>query len=246
MTTSKLIESSHSQSTTAAASSATIIAGTATKSTPTAATSTCTFSPKNVGKVVTPPLSLSRQDSEFERYYNGQSDGINYEAAYEQLQNSDRDAATTTEGETEDDEASYRKVPIKDLINCFESQSRPVMRYKLADEQIIRKVYNREMAELKNQNLSRTQENNVETVHEEVLTTLDDQTNGTVKQQTTNQLSKCENSKNEVTYNYDFDACQEGIFTLPPSKRTPAQYLKHSPQIQTLMTFTLSFATHNY
>lgn len=86
------------------------------------------------------------QESEFERYYNGQADGINYEAAYEQLQHSDRDV-TTTEGEEDDEDAeaaSYRKVPIKDLINSFENQSRPVMRYKLADEQIIRKVYNRE------------------------------------------------------------------------------------------------------
>lgn len=96
-----------------------------------------------------------QQDSDFERYYNNhQSDGINYEAAYEQLQQqlgrasnnshsiSDYDATTATEDD--EDEENYRKVPIKDLINSFENQSRPVMRYKLADEQIIRKVYRKQ------------------------------------------------------------------------------------------------------
>lgn len=86
-----------------------------------------------------------RQELEFERYCNNNSNtGINYEAAYDQLlQHSDRGDVTTTEDEEGEDGLSYRKVPIKDLINSFENQSRPVMRFKLADEQIIRKVYNK-------------------------------------------------------------------------------------------------------
>lgn len=94
-----------------------------------------------------------RHELEFERYCNNNSaTGINYEAAYDQLlqHHSDRDIART-EDEEEDEDGdendpdglNYRKVPIKDLINSFENQSRPVMRYKLADEQIIRKVYNK-------------------------------------------------------------------------------------------------------
>lgn len=89
---------------------------------------------------------------------NGQPDRINYEAfespyqgfmstpagpvEHEQQQQQHPVDSDETTGDEEGAE-SYRKVPIKDLINSFENQSRPVMRYKLADEQIIKKVYNK-------------------------------------------------------------------------------------------------------
>lgn len=62
----------------------------------------------------------------------------------DKLDNACKQERGDEEQQQEDGEESegieYRKIPIKDLINSFESQTRPIMRYKLANEQIQKKV----------------------------------------------------------------------------------------------------------
>lgn len=45
----------------------------------------------------------------------------------------------TEEKEDNDDEQTYIKVPVRDLISTFERQTRPIIRYKLRDEYLLNK-----------------------------------------------------------------------------------------------------------
>lgn len=168
---------------------------------------------------------------------------VNYEKSGSREQDSRADFAQRDherdgeEADGDENDPSYRKVPIKDLINSFENQSRPVMRYKLADEQIIKKVYSRQAAAVEEEKLAKEQnnhnnnENNCteknqsdreqldqyrftatgETIHEEEEEKHEEQISTTTSPKLVQETSPGTTKES----NYDSDACQGILGELP-------------------------------
>lgn len=226
ITTSKSTAAKHSQSFAASSSaySATQSSSSASAAATVQVASTCTSKSLN-SATTTAEANKWNQDTtlrhdsaaaaEFEAYFNSNGsgggreslDGINYEAAYEQLQGNEDNG-----GEEGEDAESYRKVPIKDLINSFENQSRPVMRYKLADEQILKKAYGRQAPTTGKSSATTTSP----TVAEDdkakfnklrpVEETTDEEQDQ--PQEEEHQQERQEQRQSSVAPNYDSDACQ--------------------------------------